>query len=302
MIVVIPTLERNQLLNRTLDSLSASGDLQSLSRVVVAFNGSGQVDDSLEKEFHGRLPLEAQHYETPGKSRALNRVFEQYPDETAILFDDDIRVEPGSIAAFQHVWSDIGSARAFVCGAVEADYESAPKEWLRPYLPASVNGWKPWTEPTWFDVPEALGANISFRVADVLEAGGFSESRGPGTAARGQESEMQQRLLSDGFRGRYIPEAVVWHFVPKERCDPKWALDRAYQMGVGFGLEAAKHEDRARIVRRVLWRTCKREALRAIVACGGPFVGEKRRFHWSYRQMDYAGFTAGYRQGVKTAQ
>lgn len=299
MVVVIPTRERNALLTRTLDSLVVAQERDPVDEVVVAFNGSERKEDSLERDFGRRLPLKVYHFPEPGKSRALNRVFSDYPDQIAVLFDDDVIVEEQTLRAFRIGWEAVDGARAFLCGAVEPDYEKPPPSWLRAYLPASVNGWKPWKEATWFDEPDALGANLSFRVQEVLDAGGFSESRGPGTRSRGQESEMQQRLMRSGFRGRYLPDAVVWHYVPAARCDPDWALDRAYQMGVGFGLESAGKLDGFSSRRRAFWRACKREALRAIVASCGPWVGERRRFHWMYRMMDYAGYTAGYRQGLR---
>ena len=47
---------------------------------------------------------------------------------------------------------------------------------------------------------------------------------------------MQARLLERGVQGVYVREAMVWHYVPEERCSPKWVLWRAYRDGIRDGM------------------------------------------------------------------
>jgi GT2 family glycosyltransferase len=48
----------------------------------------------------------------------------------------------------------------------------------------------------------------------------------------GEETRLQQRLLKSGAKGVYLPEAVVWHYVPAERCSENWALERQFRRGL----------------------------------------------------------------------
>ena len=89
-----------------------------------------------------------------------------------------------------------------------------------------------------------LGANWAAFSSDLKANGGFDTRKGPGSTANsvGQETDMQRRLLSNGLSGLYIPEAVVWHYVPQARCSRNWALNRSYRQGVSWGLRGS-HQD-----------------------------------------------------------
>ena len=43
---------------------------------------------------------------------------------------------------------------------------------------------------------------------------------------------MQRRLLKLGLLGPYVPAAVVWHYVPRDRCSEQWAINRNFRHGV----------------------------------------------------------------------
>ena len=48
---------------------------------------------------------------------------------------------------------------------------------------------------------------------------------------------MQKRLLENGIKGKYVPDAKVWHFVPPERCSPEFTARRAFKWGIQGGLD-----------------------------------------------------------------
>ncbi len=121
------------------------------------------------------------------------------------------------------------------------DYEEPPLEWLTEFLPRSAKGWclvgSEVHRPDWF-----LGANWAAMVTDLRDVGGFDDGFGPGSVAsvRGQETNMQARMRGIGLSPRYIPGAIVYHYVPKERCSLEWLLDRRRRDGKGFGLRSNK--------------------------------------------------------------
>ena len=85
-----------------------------------------------------------------------------------------------------------------------------------------------------------MGFNWCAFKRSILRVGGFNPERGPGTASRGQETDMQVRLLAAGVPGFYVPNAHVWHYVPKNRCSAEWALGRVRQTAVYSGVELSK--------------------------------------------------------------
>jgi hypothetical protein len=46
-----------------------------------------------------------------------------------------------------------------------------------------------------------------------------------------EEIDMQIRLMENGLKSKYLHNALIWHYVPKNRCSPLWALRRAYING-----------------------------------------------------------------------
>jgi hypothetical protein len=74
---------------------------------------------------------------------------------------------------------------------------------------------------------------------------------------------MIERLLARGFQGVYVEDAEVAHYVPRERCSPRWILGRAYRTGLQAGLV---YTDRCQLlfgVPRWMARKCLDTALRA---------------------------------------
>jgi hypothetical protein len=83
---------------------------------------------------------------------------------------------------------------------------------------------------------------------------------------------MQKRLIEAGLRGRYVREAKVWHWVPRERCSTRWALGRMYRDGIQRGLNADTSAEPPRVWGYPRWaiRRALEEATRALVCSGHP--------------------------------
>jgi hypothetical protein len=126
----------------------------------------------------------------------------------------------------------------FFGGPLAIDYEAEPAAWLKEYLPYSVRGWTPSDPKNPFQGEDRfLGANFGAFVEDVLEVGGFSSQHGPGALHAGTEGnptglehQLQEQMLRKGYAPVYVEGAVVWHFVPRERCTEDWTLHRKYRM------------------------------------------------------------------------
>lgn len=259
--VLIPTHGRPTLLGRTLESLAACHLPESYRETVIVENGSragAEVVVAEMAEAHPHLRLRYLHVERANKSYALNEALATVGEGLAVFFDDDVRLEPGVLEAYAEA-AEAHPERAFFGGSFGCDYEERPPDWLLPLLPFSARGVQ---LPTTERPPEYLGFNWAAYVSDIEAVGGFNPDFGPGspTGAAGQESDMQRRLRQAGAQDVDIPEAFVWHFVPRARCSPEWAMKRAFRTGLTYG-------GRAKVGRVAGWP--RRQVVQALRSSAG---------------------------------
>lgn len=253
-IALIATHGRPTLLARTIESIGLDPDPGGPLEVVIVENGEAAGVRQICDETSIGYPLRYLYVAEPGKSNALNVAIRQSDAELVVMFDDDVVVAPGTVAAYRDAARRHGPGH-FFGGPFDAEYEAPPPEWLVPHLPRSATGWSLGSNEQTVNGPDFIGVNWAVFRQDVLDAGGFSPHRGPNARFRtiGQEEEMQQRLLAGGAEGVYVPGARVRHFVPRERCNVEWALDRRYRSYLTFQLARTNRPNHASIAGIPLW-------------------------------------------------
>ena len=251
--IAIPTHLRDELLVRTLESLSNAVIPDNFQHVFVIENGTRCEAENICRKYSKSLPLIYKYQETAGKARALQLVINELKDGFVLFLDDDVRVSKTLLIEYNKAISRHGSAYIYG-GPILIDYQAEPEAWLKKYLPPSVTGWSrndvtiPYIEHGYF-----LGANYGVFAEDIINAGGFLYEIGPGSQVEGTygnpvgvEVDIQNRLLQSGKKRYYIKDAMVWHYVPRERCTPDWMLHRTYrrEMTARFLLERNSSETR----------------------------------------------------------
>jgi GT2 family glycosyltransferase len=246
MIIMIATAGRAELLERTLASIAAAEKPPTYRETLVIENGEQCGTQEKVERFAAAINARYLHVPMPSKSNALNVALQSCGHELIVFLDDDCRLEPRTLMAYADA-AEAGG-RHYFGGPIGIDYEEEPPDWLKVVLPFSARGFDLGPEPIEIRLPDFLGINWAARAEDLREAGGFDVSFGPGTGASGQETAMMQRLLDLGLTGRYLPEALVWHFVPRERCSVEWAIARSGPAGHGLG-RMARQTGRPRLAR-----------------------------------------------------
>lgn len=236
--VVIATYSPDELLERTLETLSECEVPESLKRVIVAENGPEEVGREITKKFIDRLPVEHHFFRNAKKCGALNKSLDLLDDELVVYFDDDVRVGNGTLKAYAKAAEGMDGG-SFFGGQCRVDYDIAPDEWIVKFLPAAAVGWAPSNDFTEMKESGALGFNWAAFASDLRAAGGYDERCGPGTAANSDEMNIQNEMLNNGVKAYYLPEAIVWHYVPRERSSVEWLLDYKRKDGMGKGIAAA---------------------------------------------------------------
>lgn len=298
LIVLIATAGRPDLLERTLRSLQSCRRPASYRGTIVVENGPKRGAESVAANFLASLGVRYLHSLEPNKSRALNVAIESLPDSLVYFTDDDVRLHSDILCTYEGAASAHGHGYCFG-GPTGVDYEIEPSPWLKEFMPASARGW--WLDGGQQNIrePAFLGFNWAAFTSDLRKAGPFNGNFGPGalTGSVGQDTEMQMRLLRLGFKGIYLPEAFVWHYVPAARSSERWTIGRAYRHGVRHGLmESNPHWPR--ILGFPRW-TCRALVARTWgVIREGVCGNEKSRF----RSLHEWNFMRGYMKGAGLAR
>jgi glycosyltransferase involved in cell wall biosynthesis len=263
--VVIPTHGRSTLLARTLESLVGCELPPGYCRTIVVENGSRSGAEQTVRQAASKLAVDYLYHPVANKSAALNAVLEHVGEDLLVLTDDDVRFAPQFLVEYASAAGGETSG-AFFGGPMGVDYEQEPPGWLKSYLPLSARGWELEEFDGAITQPLFLGCNFAAFACDLRRCGGFDPFLGPGGPSRagGQDKAIQASLLAAGVRGRYLPEARVWHYVPVERCTPRWLLRRKYCHAVRAGLDFSDNSPRLWGVPRWMWRTALQKGGRAV--------------------------------------
>lgn len=237
--VVIATTGRAQLLERTLRSLAACEKPANFSGTIIIENGPPDRAEAVVSSLPAKERVEYRHTPRANKSYALNLALDDVAEDCLVLFtDDDVRFAPEILNCYAEAAQREVAGRYFG-GPFGIDYETPPPAWLRKFLPPSAIGWEPESEEQRSESLFFFGCNWAAFAGELRCLGGFNPEIGIGSPAGGvgEETDMQMRLRKTGSKPVYLPEARVWHYVPSDRCSPKWALHRAYRNGLHQGMQ-----------------------------------------------------------------
>lgn len=300
--VVIPTCGRPDLLERTLRSIAEAKWPDEFGCIIVVENGTPFGAESICAQFSDVLPIRYLLEEQIGSSFARNAGIEASDADIIVFLDDDVRVSRSLLEAYAAAFRSYGS-EWFFGGAVEPDYESPPPAWLDQYLPPSAKGFRLTACAQQVDRPCFLGANHAVPRALLKLSDAYDDVCAFGAGGTlGEETRLQQRLLANGYRGLYVPDAIVWHHVPANHCSPQWALERSYRVGLTEGIIGARQQGTDRRQGGVpiwVWRAYVGARLHELV---GRLAGEEQdlQFGYTMQRRRLEGAMAGYRERGQT--
>lgn len=243
--VVIATRRRPESLARTLASLGGSDFPRDRFDVVVADNAGDPATRDACGAALGTVDVDYLVARGGGKSRALNRALERPLGELVLFTDDDVGVDPGWITS---MWEGAGRwpEHQIFGGKVVPDWpESSP-----PLAAQTRYGGVAYSilDPGLSEGPSRtfmpFGPNLGLRRAVLLGGARFDPTLGPapGSYTMGGETELLDRLRSEGHVPVFLPSSTVRHRIRPSQYSLRWLLGRARK----YGRRLADRELRAR--------------------------------------------------------
>ena len=238
--IAVCTWNRCQSLQNTLSSvqnLRVPPDLD--WELLVVNNNCTDDTDAVLAGFMGALPLRALKETRQGLSWARNHAIEAARGDYVIWTDDDVILDSGWLNAYVTAITAWPNAAVFG-GPIRPRFEGEPPLWLIDAMAEKVvrdayalrDFGK---EPVMLDVAKAkipYGANFAVRMKEQkifrydprLSLCGNNH-------IRGDETDVLTKILKSGSIGRWVPDALVDHVIPKDRQTVSYIRD--YYVGSG---------------------------------------------------------------------
>lgn len=198
-------------------------------------NGSTDGTRATVASFAESLPVRYLSEPQIGLSHARNLALAEARGALLVFVDDDVVPKAGWLAAYRAA-ARLFPAVAYFGGAIEPEFEGVVPLWISRHLDrlGCAFGVLPSAElAREVQFPQMpFGANFAIRPA-LCRGLAFDVELGRKGKGRlsFEETEFLWRLHARGARGRWLPDAVVRHHVPKQRL----TLRHVGGFFVGFG-------------------------------------------------------------------
>jgi glucosyl-dolichyl phosphate glucuronosyltransferase len=271
--VIICTFNRAESLRRTLKTC-ADLDVPALIswELVVVDNGSRDHTRQVCQAFTGRLPLRYVLEPKSGLSHARNCAISVAAGNVVVFTDDDVDVDPRWLANLLRA-ATTQPAASFFGGRVLPQWEKPPPMWVLEnthLLSGVIMNFDAGDRERLLERSERtfFGANMAFRRSVLGGLHVFDPEFGyKGKALTpGEETDFMRRLMQEGHRGCYVPDAVVYHRNPSERGTERFV--RRWQIGQGIVMQRSSGQSHQSHLwwgaPRWLWKRCGEAGLRYV--------------------------------------
>lgn len=231
--VIISTWNNAGQLRLTLEALCACATPADATWELVLVNNACTDDtNAVVEPFRRRLPLVYVDEPRSGVSHGRNAGLAASSGKLIVFTDDDVRVKPDWIACYWRAYLS-RPAGFYFGGPIDSEFETAPPP-RAPWLvlaPPSIRGLD------WGSSERALssreffvGGNWACPIDALTATDGFDSKLGLNPSSDvvrvGEESELMNRLTESGWKGWYLPESRVTHFVPARKSRQAHVMDR----------------------------------------------------------------------------
>lgn len=236
--LLIPTYNRAGLLNLCLESVMKARIPSGLKvTVYIVDNNSTDGTSEIAKSF----PFQYLFVPRPGKSAAINEALSQSDSQLVGFIDDDEQIDPSWFEVVYREFID-SSDLGFIGGPYLGNFESPQPDWTPDRYSGAIgaNDKAVYTIRQPYCVGKTgmlMGGNSVIRRYALNQVLPYPETLGKiGNVIRSGEDEViYHRLLKAGIKGMYVPDLVIYHWIPSARMSKKyyrkWVLGRGIAQG-----------------------------------------------------------------------
>lgn len=241
--VIICTYNREECILAALDSLNVQIFDKSKYEVLLINNNSTDNTASLCEHYGADKPDFRYRYfveKTQGLSYARNRGIAESMGDIVIFMDDDAKAEPDYLQNMSNFFEKYPDAMASG-GRIYPDFETKRPRWMSHFLVSLTSSIDRGDQVQLFKNRSfPIGANMAFRRSVFTDYGVFNVDLGRiGKNLLGaEEKDIFYRLMKDGKKVYYVPDAIVHHYVPDARLTFSFFKRQAVGIGSSERLRA----------------------------------------------------------------
>jgi glycosyltransferase involved in cell wall biosynthesis len=237
--IIIPTFNRFELLEKTLNSIQQFRQTERFE-VIVVDNGSS---DDTDKVCARNWPFLLKYFydDIPGSLTGRHRGFQESKGDILCFIDDDIILNPGWIDAVIYTMENRPDID-LLTGPVFGAFESEPPKWLEHFWYEIKGVGKFCSYLSLLDLGEAVkeidpelvwSLNFCIRRFAFQNLKGFHPDYVPETVLQGDgETGLAKKAVAAGMKAMYHPGLEIAHFVSKDRLTKEYFGNRAYFQGI----------------------------------------------------------------------
>lgn len=251
--IVIATYNRSAMLMQTLQSVIEQTLPREEWECVVVNNNSTDSTAADFDAFAARYPdynLRMVLETNQGLSYARNRGIRESEGEYIAIVDDDERIAPEFVASYVALFDDVPDAVA-AGGPIVAEYPTGRPRWMSAFTERPIANTMYFGEEV-REFPRGRvpgGGNMALRRSAVRRYGVFDTSLGyvGESLVGGEESDLFERLQIAEAKYYYVPKAVMYHIIPKEKLTVEYLRRLSYNVGVSQLRRARYYHRKGRV-------------------------------------------------------
>jgi GT2 family glycosyltransferase len=232
--VIIPTKNRCEMVRDLLDSLeNLRGLMRIKPNIIVGDNASTDSTWKMLETRKANFPTEliVLSVSSRGKSAVLNQAIRRSKGDVLAFLDDDVTVDPSWLEEIE-VFFQSNPSHCVGQGRIRTGLGDSSDPEIRRLLQRYRTIPQLEYSHDVGDLHSLNGANIAIRRAVFDRAGYFDERLGPGASGTSEDVEIAQRIRRAGMKIAYMPGAIVYHRVDRERLTEQYFKQTHWRQGV----------------------------------------------------------------------
>ncbi len=232
--VIIPTKNRCEMVRDLLNSLEKLRGLMRIKpKIIVGDNASTDSTWKILETRKANFPTELipLSVSSPGKSAVLNRAIKCSTGEVLAFLDDDVTVDPSWLEEIEAFFQR-NPAKCVGQGSIRTRLGDSSDPEIRRLLQRYRTIPQLEFSSDIGELHSLNGANIAIRRTVFERVGYFDERLGPGASGTSEDVEIAQRIRRAGIKIAYMPSAIVYHSVDRERLTEQYFKQTHWRQGV----------------------------------------------------------------------